>query len=379
MHCIQIINNIHNGSKCRARLGKVITPFFPKGWQASELVSPVLKGNRKLKDENLLMRILMLHVAKGYSLSETSVRSEIGLGISISSVGIMNALQRSEEWFKSLCSLLFKEQEGSSLPSQKKIMRLVDGTIVKEAGKTGSQWRINYSFSLPDFRCDYFDLCPAKGKGNGESLQRYDVSKDDCIIADRGFSTFAGINHIKSQGGDVIVRVNTRTLPMYTNAGEKFDLLEKRRTLKSAGKYTESTVTIRNSDGSEKLSGRVCIIRKDRDAAKLAQKKIKRAAEDQKSIKPETLEYAKYIIVFTTLNSDEYSTQEILEWYRVRWQIELSFKRLKSLAGFGHIPKHDPASSRAWLYGKLFFGMLIEKMIRYAQTISPWGFQFSAI
>ena len=167
-----------------------LSHLFPKGWQASELVSPVLKGNRKLKDAKLLMRILMLHIAKGYSLSETSVRSEIGLGISISSVGIMNALQRSEEWLKELCSLLFSEQEGSSLQETKKKMRLIDGTIVKEAGKTGSQWRINYSFSLPDFRCDYFDLCSAKGKGNGESLQRYTISKDDCIIADRGFSTF---------------------------------------------------------------------------------------------------------------------------------------------------------------------------------------------
>ncbi len=59
-----------------------LSHLFPQGWQSSELVSPVLKGNRKLKDANLLMRILMLHIAKGYSLSETSVRSEIGLGIS---------------------------------------------------------------------------------------------------------------------------------------------------------------------------------------------------------------------------------------------------------------------------------------------------------
>ncbi len=50
------------------------------------------------------------------------------------------------------------------------------------------------------------------------------------------------------------------------------------------------------------------------------------------------------------------------------------FKRLKSLAGLGHLPKHDEVSARAWLYGKLFTGLLVEKLIEYAKTISPWGY-----
>lgn len=67
--------------------------------------------------------------------------------------------------------------------------------------------------------------------------------------------------------------------------------------------------------------------------------------------RPGTLEFAKYIIVFTTRSSG--STADVLRLYRMRWQIELVFKRLKSLAQLGHVPKHDDRSSRAWLYGKL--------------------------
>jgi hypothetical protein len=37
--------------------------------------------------------------------------------------------------------------------------------------------------------------------------------------------------------------------------------------------------------------------------------------------------------------------------YRSRWQIELAFKRMKSLMGLGHLPKKDPVSCRAWLIG----------------------------
>jgi IS4 transposase len=66
--------------------------------------------------------------------------------------------------------------------------------------------------------------------------------------------------------------------------------------------------------------------------------------------RPGTLEFAKYVLVFTTRSSD--SAAAVSESYRVRWQIELVFERLKSLAQLGHVPKHDDRSARAWIYGK---------------------------
>jgi len=81
------------------------------------------------------------------------------------------------------------------------------------------------------------------------------------------------------------------------------------------------------------------------------------------------------VIVFTTRRGD--SGAKILEWYRMRWQIELVFKRLKSLAQLGHLPKHDDRSSRAWLHGKLLIAMLTQKLIRAGRDISPSGCMLS--
>ncbi len=92
--------------------------------------------------------------------------------------------------------------------------------------------------------------------------------------------------------------------------------------------------------------------------------------------RPETLEFAKYVIVFTTRSSG--STADVLRTYRMRWQIELAFKRMKSLAQLGHVPKHDDRSSRAWLYGKLFVTLLAQKLICIGRDISPSGYLFSA-
>ena len=91
-------------------------------------------------------------------------------------------------------------------------------------------------------------------------------------------------------------------------------------------------------------------------------------------LKPETLEYAKYVIVFTNFPEDCFSDAEVLNWYRIRWQVELIFKRFKSIAQLGHIPKQSDDSSKAWLYGKLFVALLTQKLIEYASSISPWGY-----
>jgi IS4 transposase len=64
---------------------------------------------------------------------------------------------------------------------------------------------------------------------------------------------------------------------------------------------------------------------------------------------------------------------QIVEWYRVRWQIELVFKRLKSLANLGALPMRTDDSARAWLYGKLFVALLVEKLLRHARTFFFWA------
>ena len=47
---------------------------------------------------------------------------------------------------------------------------------------------------------------------------------------------------------------------------------------------------------------------------------------------------------------------------------------MKSILGLGHLPKKDPLSAQAWLEGKLFVGLLIERMVDAAAAFFPWGY-----
>ena len=123
------------------------------------------------------------------------------------------------------------------------------------------------------------------------------------------------------------------------------------------------------------VPGRVCAIRRTRQAGRIARRKLLRqAARKGKRVQPRTLEFARHVIVFTTFPEPAFTASEVLQWYRTRWQVELVFKRFKSLAQLGHLPKYDDESAKAWLYGKLLVALLVEKLTRHAVAVSPWGY-----
>jgi hypothetical protein len=356
---------------------RVVLSLFPPNWrELAKETGAMARKLRSFSSEEAVIRTLLLHIAQGYSLRETVVKAKAS-GISdVSDVALLKRLRFSEQWLKTLCESLFNERRVESAHIDTHIkMRLVDASNVKEPGKTGSLWRIHYSLQLPDLKCDFFKLTPTKGGGTGETYKQYPVQAGDCIIGDRGYSSAQGIEYIANSNAFSLVRVCSQSICFYTKKGVKIGILPKVKRLKEAGHIGEWGVWIKKSDDTL-IAGRICAIRKSEYAAEQAIKKLKRnASKKQHVLKPETIEFAKYIIVFTTLPKATFSASSVLEWYRLRWQVELIFKRLKSLAGLGHLPKYDEVSSRAWLYGKLLVGLLVEKLITQASVISPWGYR----
>ena len=160
-----------------------------------------------------------------------------------------------------------------------------------------------------------------------------------------------------------------------TNSG-RFDLLRRVTKPTTAGKVREWKVCLRGSSGEE-VSGRLCVIRKSEQAIRRAQRRLRRKeSKKQTKLKPETFEFARYVMVFTTY--EQGTAAQVLQWYRMRWQIELVFKRLKSLLRLGHLPKYDARSSRAWLSGKLLIALLTQKLIRIGRYF-PLGLRSAGV
>jgi hypothetical protein len=196
------------------------------------------------------------------------------------------------------------------------------------------------------------------------------------FIDDAGYCNPPGVAAVVGAGADVCVRLNPNSLPLTDRHGRPFPLLQKIQTLLKAGNVAEWPVWVQSKDGP--IAGRLCAIRKSEQAIQQAHRRLARKEQDGKGkVTPEKREQARYVLVFTTLHKKRATARQVLECYRLRWQIELTFKRLKSIIQLGHVPKQDDQSSRAWLYGKLFLALLSQKLIRVGKTVSPWGYCIS--
>ena len=171
----------------------LLASLLPAGWEQQAVLSGASERLRGFSTTSNLLRTLLLHVGKGYSLRETVVRAKAAGIAEISDVALMKRLQKAEGWLHGLCVGLLKES-GWEMPLETHgfNVRALDGTLVKEPGRGGSLWRIHYSLRIPSLECDDLVLTPTRGRGVGETLTRAPAHSGDLVLADRGFCTPVG-------------------------------------------------------------------------------------------------------------------------------------------------------------------------------------------
>jgi len=355
---------------------ELLMSFFPSDWRQQAETCGALRGLRQDKSAESYLRVLLMHLGCGFSLRETIVRAKHAQLANLSDVALLKRLRKSKPWLRQLCCSLFAERPVSASPCGAANWRLIDASLVSEPGKTGSQWRVHYSLRWPSLECDYFKLTPVEGPGHGESLYPFAFAPGDFVLADRGYCHAQALGQAARQGAFLTVRLNPQGIRLQTPGGDPYPLVHKLKSLKGAGQTAEWEVRIPLPGKAPPLPVRLCAVRKSAAATALAQKKLRRKARKEGwQLQPESLIYAQYVMVLSTFPPATYSTQRVLEAYRLRWQVELVFKRLKQIAQLGHLPKHDQESSQAWLYGKLFVALLTEKLIQAASVFSPWGYE----
>jgi hypothetical protein len=349
-----------------------LTEFLPQDWREQARTTGALRRARGIANADCLLQLILMHTATGLSLRQTVTRAREQSIARISDVALLKRLRSSEPWLRSLTSHLTEINQAELVKtlSARRRIRVVDATTVEEQGGAGTSWRVHYTLRLPDLSCDFFELTDEKG---GESYRRIPVKPKDLLLADRGYSNAAGVSAVLQGQGDVLVRWNSFSFPLQTREGEPFQALEELNQLpKRGGREWKVCFTHQG----QRYAGRLCAIRKGAVATARAQKKIRyEASRKQKQASEEALKLAAFIMVFTTVSQKVVSTSEVLELYRVRWQIELRFKHLKSLLGLGCLPKYDAQSCRAWIQAKLLCGLLIERLMREAKFFFPWGYR----
>ncbi len=352
----------------------LVTRFLPAGWQQKARELGALQRFRCFSDMEDLLRALLIHFVEGCSGRETAVRVfEYGIA-RISDVAFLKRLAKADAWLRWMAEGVMKRWINTvpdMIETSGLRIRLIDATCVEGPGKKASSWRIHYAVELPSLLCDEIEVT---GREVGESFKNFTVRPGDLLLGDRGYAHARGIASVIERGGHVLVRTSLRLLALRDEDGVSFLILPYLRNLKH-GEVGDWEVWI--TYNGKLIKGRLCAMRKSLAARLKARRRVQRQRSKgfgkKGRLRPETLEAADYVIIFTTLDRT-FTASQILEIYRARWQVELCFKRLKSILKVGNLHNKNPETARAWLHGKILVAFLTESIILAARSLSPWGY-----
>ena len=350
----------------------LVCQLLPPGWREQALLLVALRRARGFPDAVVLLRTLLVHLAGGCSLKETATNAQQAGWCDVSAVALFKRLRSAEQWLRWMADQLWQRHPTPSLPQGYRV-RAIDATTVGRPGRRGTDWRLHFSVNLEDLQCDFFQVTDTY---QGETFRRIPVAPGDLVLGDRCYGTPPGIAHVAQAGGHVLVRVNHRALPLFASDGEPFRLAQELRATR-LGEVREWPTVVRH-DGRD-YPGRLVAVKRDRWSACLERRALrKRASKKQKKLSRTALFLAGYFFVWTDVPAEVLDAASVLAWYRCRWQIELYFKRMKSILGLGDLPKRREDSCRAWLHGKLLVALLLERLLDAAEHFSPWGYELAA-
>ncbi|HWG46371.1 MAG TPA: IS4 family transposase [Gemmataceae bacterium] len=351
---------------------ELVCQHLPSGWKEQAHALGALRRTRGFPDASVLLRTLLVHLAGCCSLKEALTNAKVAGWCDVSAVALFKRLCAAEHWLRWMADQLWQRHPTPSLPNGYRV-RAIDATTVSVPGSIGTDWRLHFGINLETLQCDFFEVTDAHG---GETFRRIPVAQGDLLLGDRVYATPPGIAHAVQRGGHVLTRVNHKALPLFDFSGKPFRLAERLRSLK-VGQCRKWSALIWH--GSCAYPGRLVAVKRSRWSACLERRSLrKRAAKKQKRLSKTAVSLAGYFYVWTDVPAAVLDAMAVLDWYRCRWQIELCFKRMKSILKLGELPKRRQDSCRAWLHGKLLVSLLLERLLDAAEHFSPWGYALDA-
>ena len=328
---------------------------------------------REIKDAKTLLRLALAYGGLGMSLRETCAWAGAGEIVNLSGPSLLERLCKAGPWLGDIVGALIAEQ--AKMPAARWAgyrLRALDGTTICEPGAGGITWRLHVGYDLATGQVDQLELTDTHG---AEKLQRLTYRPGDIVLGDRGYAKPRDLRPVTDAGADFIVRTGWNALRLVQANGDPFDLFA----ALAAQSEQEGEVQVCVHEGTqvpplEPLMLRLVIRRKGPEQAQAEQKRLLKDAKRRgKKPDPRSLEAAKYILLLTSLPAAAFPPTEILTLYRFRWQIELAFKRFKSLAGLHLLPAKNPKLARAWIYARLIVAIIAEQIAGQVPDSSPSG------
>jgi hypothetical protein len=319
-----------------------------------------LQRARKLRTASDLLRLALFYGPAGLSLrAAAQAACEAGLAASLSDKAVLGRLRRMGDWLEHILDRLLADI-GDGLGGS---LALVDGTVVFSSGPGKPGFRVHALYEpalgrFTDFRVTTDRVREAAG------LTR--LTPGRTMVFDRGYARVRNIADVLAAGSDLVTRIGWRSLSLREADGETpLDLMG---VLPEGEAVLDRPVRLASVD----VPLRLVIARLPPAARAVAEKRARRRSSKKcHRMDPRTATAAGYLMLVTSLPVERCPAAEVLALYRSRWQVELGFKRLKSLGGADDLRASDPALARTWLLAHLIGAVLTEEFASRIAGLSP--------
>jgi hypothetical protein len=343
--------------------------LFPADLDTSAKEKLELQRRREISCAEDLLRMCLAYGLCDMSLRETAAWAQLhGIG-RLSNVAVLKRLENSADW---LGHLILRWMRDRGLPADVTGLhvQLVDATVVSRPGSTGTDWRLHMGLDLQQLQISSVDLT---GPGDGESFARHQFNPGEIVVGDRGYSQRQGVAAVLNQRAHVLVRISWQNFPLIAGDDVPLDIVQCLEVLDD-GEIGDWPVAFEH-DG-KRYQVRLVAIRKSPEAAEKERKRIRRETGRRKGRKPHpnSLKAAGFIFLITDLSADVLPAAEALELYRLRWQIEIFFKRLKGVLDIDQLRAREEQLARTYLYANILGALIMDALREDALTFFPWGY-----
>ena len=331
-----------------------------------------LTRRREIRDAGTLLRLGLAYGPGGMSLREAVAWAQLHGIAELSDVALMKRLRNAADWFGILAAQTLAARASVAGYTGGRRLRLVDGTAISAPGGGSAEWRLHMGYDPHTCQFTDFELTSSR---EAERLDRFVQTADEIRIADRGFGSRPEcIRSLAFGEADYIVRVHRRGLRWLTPEGKRFDMMGFLRAL-GYSENGETTVMIGNG-GNKKtwfpFPARLIAVPLPPEKAQSSRARVLSDNRRKGRVaQAETLEAAGHVLLLTSLPGHEYSAKQVADCYRLRWQIELAFKRLKSLLQMDALRAKDTELAKAWIFANLLAAFLIDDEIQPPRAFPP--------
>lgn len=345
----------------------MIEAQLPTNWRELAEESGLVPKNRPpgakvtdMNDVESVLRLVFYHVAMNASLRVTTAMGATAGIITLSAVALHLWMRKVGCFIGTLLERITATQE--TFAAQRWAgydIRVVDASTVQRPGACGTTARVHYELQLTTLRPTQIVVTD---EHVGETFRHFSAKSGQLFLGDRAYSNPPGIASIDSQGAHVLVRYNRSSLPLYDVHGNQLDVFEKFKKLRKRGPIHEWIGYVHPED-SEPIRGRLCMVRLPKDKAKQARERTRKEYRRKgKTVTAKVLRAAEFVVVFTTIPKDRLNKEEVMELYGLRWQVELAFKREKSITGLDQLPNFREDTIYTWICTKLLLSQIAHKI-----------------